>query len=121
MKKEIETKEQVEAKANKKAEELTKTHGVKVSPIIFKAKPTDEEFVVGFLKEPPRFVKLRMMDKGLTAPITAASEVMETCLIKESSDARIYSELPENDVFYMGATMVVYSMVEVAINQLKKN
>lgn len=115
------TEKEVNDLAADKAKELSLKYGVKVSPIVFKESKQSQEIIVGFIKEPPRFVKLRMMDKGMTSPITAASEVMETCLIKEESDARIYSELPENDVFYMGATMVVYAMVEVAINQLKKN
>lgn len=115
------SEKEVNEEAAKLAIELTTKHGVKVSPIVFKVDKNATESIVGFIKEPPRFVKLRMMDKGMTSPITAASEVMETCLIKEESDARIYSELSENDVYYMGATMVVYSMVEVAINQLKKN
>lgn len=102
-----------------KADELTVKHGVKVHPLVFKVK--DEEQVVGFLKEPPRFVKMRVMDKGMTSPMSAASEIVDAYLIKEESDARIYSEASENDKYYLGAAYEAYQMVELAVNLVKKN
>ena len=108
------TNEEIQTKAN----ELTTKHGVKVHPIVFKLEGSED--VVGYIKEPPRFVKLRVMDKGLTQPISAASEVVDAYLIKEESDERIYSEAPENDVYYIGATMEAYNLVKMAVNQYKK-
>lgn len=102
-----------------KADELGVKHGVKVHPIVFKLDGSEEQ-VIGYLKEPPRFVKLRVMDKGLTQPVSAASEVVDAYLIKEESDARIYSEASENDVYYIGATMEAYNLVQLAVNQFKK-
>lgn len=102
-----------------KAEELTKQHGVKVHPILFQVR--DEPQVVGFIKEPPRFVKLRVMDKAVTGAMTAASEILDAYLIKEESDSRIYDEKPENDAYYIGAVQEAYSMIELAVNRLKKN
>ena len=101
-----------------KAEELTQKNGVKVHPIQFKTE--DGEDVLGFIKEPPRFVKMRVMDKGLVSPVTAASEIVDAYLIKEESDSRIYDEKPENDKYYLGAVMEAYSLVTMAVNQLKK-
>jgi hypothetical protein len=101
-----------------KAEELSKQHGVKVHPVLFK---DGEESVIGFIKEPPRFVKMKIMDKGLISPISAASEIVDAYLIKEESDSRIYDEKPENDKFYIGAVMEAYNLVQLAVNQLKKN
>ena len=109
------TNEEIELKAD----DLSKKHNCKVFPIVFKAVDGGED-VVGFIKEPPRFVKMRVMDKGLTNPVSAASEVVDAYLIKEESDARIYSEETENDVYYIGATMEAYSMVKMAVNQFKK-
>ena len=101
------------------AEELSKKNqGVKVHPIVFKG--NDEEDVVGYIKEPPRFVKLRVMDKGLTQPVTAASEVVDAYLIKEESDARIYSEDAANDKYYLGACLAAYNLVQMSVNQFKK-
>lgn len=113
--------EDAQSKAEEKAKELSIKYQTKVNPIVFKVDAESDDIVIGYLKEPQRFVKLRMMDKGMTSPITAASEVMETCLIKEESDPRIMSEAQENDVFYIGATKVVYDLVQVAINLVKKN
>jgi len=109
------TNEEIEAKAL----ELGVKHNCKVFPLVFKDIEGGED-VIGFLKEPPRFVKMRVMDKGLTNPVSAASEVVDAYLIKEDSDSRIYSEAPENDVYFIGATMEAYGIVKMAINQFKK-
>ena len=108
------TNEEIELKA----EELGKKFNCKVNPLVFKA--DDGSDVIGFMKEPPRFVKMRVMDKGLTSPVSAASEVVDAYLIKEESDPRIYSESQENDQYYIGATMEAYSMVKLSVNQFKK-
>lgn len=102
-----------------KSDELSKIHNCKVFPIVFKAVEGGED-VVGYIKEPPRFVKMRVMDKGLTQPVSAASEVVDAYLIKEESDPRIYSESSENDVYSIGATMEAYSLIKMAVNQFKK-
>ena len=80
----------------------------------------EDDNVIGYVKEPPRFMKLRMMDKGLTAPISAAAEVYEAVLIKEASDHRCYSEDQKYDKYYMGGSMVVYDSVQMAVDQFKK-
>lgn len=100
-----------------KADELTQREGCKVHPLVF-TDGTDN--IIGYMKEPPRFVKLRVMDKGLTQPATAASEVVDAYLIKDSSDTRIWDEKPENDRYYLGATMEAYNLINMAVNQFKK-
>jgi len=101
-----------------KADELSAREGCRVHPLVFLADGNEQ--VIGFIKEPPRFVKLRVMDKGLTSPATAAAEVLDAYLIKDESDARIYEEKPENDMYYLGATMEAYNLISMAINQVKK-
>lgn len=101
-----------------KAGELSQRENCKVHPLIFKAE--NDEMVVGYLKEPPRHVKLRVMDKGLTAPATAAAEVVDAFLLRDVSDSRIWDEKPENDKYYLGATMEAYNMINMAVNQFKK-
>ena len=101
-----------------KAGELSQLHNCKVHPLVFASQ--DDEQVVGYLKEPPRHVKLRVMDKGLTAPATAAAEVVDAFLIKEESDQRKWDEKAENDRYYLGATMEAYNLINMAVNQLKK-
>ena len=100
------------------ADELSQREGCKVHPLIFMASETEQ--VIGYLKEPPRHVKLRVMDKGLTSPATAASEVVEAYLIKDASNKRIWDENSENDRYYLGATMEAYNMINMAVNQFKK-
>jgi hypothetical protein len=109
------TQEEIELKV----QELSAKHSAVIHPIVFKIE-NSEDNIVGFIKEPPRFVKLRVMDKGLTSPVTAASEVVDGYLIKEESDPRIYSEAPENDKYYLGATLEAYNLVTLAVNQFKK-
>jgi len=109
------TQEEIELKAK----DLSVKHGANVHPIVFRIEDSDDT-IVGFIKEPPRFVKLRVMDKGLTSPVSAASEVVDAYLIKEESDPRIFSEAAENDKYYLGATLEAYNLVTLAVNQFKK-
>jgi len=102
---------------NDKAGELSIRENCKVHPLVF---GESEDQIIGFIKEPPRHVKLRVMDKGLTQPATAAAEVVEAFLLKDESDARIWDEKPENDKYYLGATMEAYNMISMAVNQFKK-
>ena len=110
------TTEQIE---QKKAE-LSQQHNCIVHAMIFTDGVNNDDLIIGFIKEPPRHVKLRVMDKGLTAPVTAAAEVLDAYLIKEASDVRIYDEKPENDKYYLGATMEAYNMISMSVNQFKK-
>ena len=103
-----------------KADELTQREGCKVHPLVFIASNDEQKEVIGFIKEPPRFVRLRVMDKGLTSPISAASEVLDSYLLKDVSDVRIFDEKPENDAYYLGATMEAYNLINMSINQFKK-
>lgn len=109
------TNEQIQEKAN----ELSALHNCKVHPLLFLDPDTSDQ-VIGFIKEPPRFVKLRVMDKGMTTPVTAAAEILDGYLIKEYSDPRIWDENPENDKYYIGATMEAYNLVSLSVNQFKK-
>lgn len=102
-----------------KVGELKVKHGCPVHALVFKT-DGDAEEIVGYIKEPPRFVKLRVMDKGLTQPMSAASEVVDAYLIKEDSDPRIYSEAQENDKYYLGAVLSAYNLIQLAVNQFKK-
>ena len=101
-----------------KAGELATREGCKVHPLVFAADGEDQ--IIGFMKEPPRHVKLRVMDKGLTQPATAAAEVVESFLLKDESDSRIWDEKPENDKYFLGATMEAYNLINMAVNQFKK-
>jgi hypothetical protein len=106
------TIEEIEAKAL----ELGIKYNCKVVPIAL------EDDVVGFLKEPPRFVKMRFLDKmtAQQSSISTMAELLDAYLIKEDSDIRIYSEAPENDKYYFGATMAAIDFIKVQPSILKK-
>ena len=109
------TKEEAEIKAG----ELSVSMGVKVHAIVFQEKEGDPE-IVGFIKEPSRMVKLAVLDKSVMGGFSAASEMLESVLIKEHSDSRIYSEKSEDDKIYLGAVMAAYDLVKFSVNTLKK-
>jgi hypothetical protein len=104
----------IEEKIELKCAELISIHKVKVVPYL--GYDEDGSAVVGYIKEPPRHVKLMLMDKGISKPITAASDILDSCLIVEESDPRIMS----NDKFYFGAVFVANNLIETALSQFKK-
>lgn len=110
-------------KARLKAEELTqeyKSKGVyQVNPIVFRDERTGED-IVGFFKEPSRMAKMAVMDKALMGGYSAAEEIVDSVLIKEHSDPRMYSESQEFDDIRMGVVMAVYNSIKFKSNLLKK-
>lgn len=102
-----------------KAEQLSAQHNCKVHPLVFQ-NPDTQEQVIGFLKEPPRIVKLRYMDKAMMGSATAGAEVIDAYLIKEESDSRIYVENSDFDSYYLGAIQELNSIITLSINQFKK-
>lgn len=103
-----------------KAQQLSLQHKCNVIPLYFKIQ--DSEPVTGFFKEPPRFMKLQIMDKiTINQGMVAASAALDAYIIKEESDSRIWDEKSENDAYYLAAAQELLFSVQVAINQVKKN
>lgn len=108
-----------------RAAELSAKHGVKVYGLLFyrandfeaKADP-----IYGFLKEPPRLAKFRIMDEATKrGEMEVAAELLEIALLKEESDWRISTEQQEYDDVVMGACLAAsQQIIRVAINQFKK-
>lgn len=102
-----------------KAGELSQRENCKVHPLIFMA--SEDEQVIGFVKEPMRIVKQRALDAAIQKGATvAAGELLDAILIKDASDPRIYSELPENDKFYLGASMACMELIKISQEMFKK-
>lgn len=102
----------------KKADELSNREGCKVHPLVFMADENDK--VVGYVKEPIRIVKQRALDAAIQKGATvAAGELLEAILLKDVSDPRIYSELPENDKFFLGASMACMELIKIS-NEINK-
>jgi hypothetical protein len=103
----------------KKAGELSQRENCKVHPLIFVAE--NDEKVVGYIKEPMRIVKQRALDSAIQKGATvAAGELLEAILIKDASDPRIYVELPENDKYFLGASMACMELIKISQEQFKK-
>lgn len=109
--------------ATEKAAQLTeeyKAKGVfKVNPIVFKDEDSGED-IIGFFKEPSRMAKMAVMDKAVMGAYSAAEEVVDSVLIKEHSDPRMYSESQEFDAIRMGVVMAIYNSIKFKPNLLKK-
>lgn len=103
----------------KKAQELSVKYNCKVTPIVFFDEEKKEE-VIGFIKEPSRMVKLRVMDKAVTSSITASADLFDTILIKEESDSRFSDDKSENDKYYLGGVMEAFKTIEFAQSIFKK-
>jgi hypothetical protein len=111
--------QEIQEQLEQKAEELSAKYNTVVHPILF-VDPETNENVIGYLKEPPRHVKLKVIDKGMSNPFSAASDVVDAYIIKEESDERLYSENPKYDKYYLGACGVAQSIIQTSINQFKK-
>lgn len=112
------TEIEVKQLAAENAEALSRQLGVKVHPLVFKS--GDGEFIVGYIKEPARHVKLAVLDKSVLGGYSAAAEMLDAIIAKEHSDPRITSELPEHDNYYLGAVMAAYELVKFSVNTFKK-
>jgi hypothetical protein len=105
-----------------KATELSIREGVKVHPILFFYKGNESDPVIGYIKEPNRLAKVRILDKGdQMGNYTSATEMLESFLIPAESDSRILNPAPEYDELYLGAAMAAQKLILFAINQIKKN
>lgn len=102
-----------------KIAELKAKYSCNIIPLVFRDK--DGGYVVGYLKEPTRTLKLSLMDKyAQQEAYSGAAPIFDLCILREESDARIYSEAPENDVYYIAALSQINSLVMVAQPVFKK-
>ena len=116
-----EEKKTVAQLAEEKAAQLTaeyKEKGVyQIHPIVFK---NGDEEIVGFVKEPSRMAKMAVMDKAMVGGYSAAEEILESILLKEHSDPRMFSESQEFDDIHMGLVVAVYNLIKIKTNTFKK-
>jgi hypothetical protein len=115
----IETKK---AEVELKRLELEKREGKKVHAFYFDT--PDFGSVVGFVKEPALFVKMQSVDMAQRGSKTSAAQIiLDVCLMKEESDARIYTEDPTGkfDDIKMGANFAAQGIITYCVDLLKKN
>ena len=111
----VPTLEEVNDAAIKKAAEIEDRIKTKVNPLVFKTE-INGDFIVGFVKDMPRAIKLRILDVALTSAYTTCGSAVEAYLIAEESDPRILSD----DTCYLGACNCLYETVKTAANLFKK-
>jgi len=109
------TTEEIEAKA----QELSQLHKRPVHPIVFETE--EQEQIVGWVKEPERLVKFRVLDMTAISMTQAGLTLLECSLLKEESDPRFLSEAPEHDKIVIGAVMECTRIIKMYVNQVKKN
>ncbi len=81
------------------------------------------DFAVMFLTEPNFNLRKMAVDMGYQSPMDGAELILDTCIIKEKSDPRIYSENSGDDYpdLRMGAMFNAKELINKNIDLLKKN
>lgn len=99
---------------------LEKSLSAKVHAFCFRI--TAEDSAVMYLTEPNFQVKKMAMDMSLRSLTDAAELVLNTCIIKEESDQRLFGETCEEDYpeLRLGAIMECQGIVTYYSNALKK-
>jgi hypothetical protein len=104
-----------------KAKQLTDKMGAKVHPILFYPSEEGVDPIKGYIKDPPRLAKIRILDKSYqVGEFSASAEMLDLCLIKEESDPRLYSEDQQYDHIYLGACYECQKLIRIATSQVKK-
>lgn len=112
--------------ADEKAARLSQARGnIKIIPLVFYREGdtvTQADPVIGFLQDPPRLTKLRLMDEATKrGEMEVAADLLGIALIKEESDYRLSSESQEFDDVFIGACLAAsVNIVRVALNVYKK-
>lgn len=123
------TFEQINDLVQKNAEELSKTKGKKVLPLLINDAGFDSKegnWVIGYFYAPSLRQKMSMMDSLEKDKFFKGFQLLKQNLITENSDVRFLQE--ENDACHgiiMGASIeVANKSIDIALNQaveLKKN
>lgn len=118
---EVKKEDQIRIDAAGKADELAKKLNCRVHQFIFKGDKGEDDWLVGFIKEPVMLVKARAMDKMMMGQgFSVGGELVEACLIREETDPRIYSTLEENANYVLGSWKVAADLVAISLDQSKK-
>ena len=108
---------EITAMAEEKSKELTVTHKREVTPMVFH---NGEKFVVGYIGEPTRMVKMQAFDLYERSRTQAGDIVLRSSLIHDASDKEILDESTKNDAVYLGAINFACKLVTEALELLKK-
>jgi hypothetical protein len=110
----------IDSQIENKVTELEGVHKVKVHP--FKFKVGENDFVIGYLKEPTYHIKKQALDISIRSITDASELILNTCLINEESDPRIWSEDAEtkHTGIRLGAVMRAQELVTYFSDTLKK-
>jgi len=114
------SQEEIELYSNKAKEISTTLKGVAVHPIVV-IHPETLERKVCYVREPSWIQKLDAMDKSMELGVYKSGFILfEQIVIKEHSDAVMFSDTAESDTYKLGAVTEVIGLVKMYQNQFKK-
>lgn len=100
-----------------KAEELSKTHNVKIIPLMYEPSEEAGAQCIGYLRQPTFQERAYSFEETIKGnSIDGAEAVLIKCLLKEESDARIL----DDEEYRYSAVMDCVKFIKGYENKLKK-
>lgn len=112
-------KEVIEVDVEARVIELEKKYSCKVHPIVFQ-EDEDSEKIIGYIKEPSRMLKARILDSATTGAVSNSITLLEAVLLTEESDPRFSSSKSEDDHIVLGGALSAMSTIKISTNQFVK-
>jgi hypothetical protein len=100
------------------AKQLSAKYNCTVQPLVFQK--DNGEKIIGYIKEPSRILKARTLDAAATGSFTAGLTLFDTCLLKQESDPRLYSDKSEDDAIVLGGALAAIDMIKIQVNEFIK-
>lgn len=99
--------------------ELQKKHNCIIHPIVFQEDEESEQ-IIGYIKEPSRMLKARILDSAANGAVTSALQLFTSVLLKEDSDPRFSSDKAEDDDIVLGGALEAMNCIKIKTNQFVK-
>jgi hypothetical protein len=112
--------DRVHEEAESKRIQLEEKYKCKVKMAIL-AMPGSEEPCVVYFKAATTYTKMQSMDLAYQSFSKASATLFEATVIREDSDARVFVQNDDNDMYYLGALDFCLNAITVARDVLKKN
>lgn len=110
------TKESMQELVSAKAEELRMKLNHQVIPLLTNL---NNEWIVGYARYPSRYEKAIVFGKIAKSMLLAGLDLMDYCLLKDYSDARLYSEDQKYDGIINSAAFKLIATIDIATDECK--
>lgn len=106
-----------------KATELGSKYGTKVHIcVLFRFNDPEFGRIVAYIREPEYVNKLMYMDKvAMMGMRVVADEIREKYLIREESSIETFGDHQDFDRYKLGVSEKCIDIIQISLNQLKKN